>query len=86
MESTVQTGKLVELERLLYELDIVNIELARAAGVTVQTVYRWLKGTSPIPLSIIRMLELMLVIKGTENMIRVKWCEPPEEAKETEDA
>jgi len=82
-EKTTRTGDRKELERLLFELDIVNMEVARAAGVTVQTVYRWLSGASPIPLSVVRMLQLMLMIKGTENMIRVSWCEPP---KEVEDA
>jgi predicted transcriptional regulator len=76
-EKTARTGDRAELERLLYELDITNDEAARCSGVAIQTVYRWTNGTSPIPLAVVRMLQLMLLIKGTENMIRVKWCEPP---------
>ncbi len=67
----------IELERLLYELDITNPEASRACGVTVQTVYRWLRGDAPIPKMALRLFQLMLNIKGTENMIRVQWCEPP---------
>jgi len=72
-----KTKDCVELERLLFELDITNNEAACAAGVTVQTVYRWLRDAAPIPKSVLRMLQLMLQIKGTENMIRVQWCSPP---------
>lgn len=73
-----------KLEKLLAELDITNEEARKAAGVTVQTVYRWLNGTSPIPKSVIRMLQLMLVIKGTQRMIAVGWCEIPDDLPKEE--
>lgn len=47
------------LNRLLVDLDILNNELAVMAGVSVRTVYRWLAGTTPIPRSVVAMLELM---------------------------
>lgn len=65
--------KLVEL---LEKLDITNDEAAAACRVSVQTVYRWLKGTSPIPYASLRLFELMLVIQTTQRMIQVQWCEP----------
>lgn len=47
------------LNTLLTELDILNDELAVMAGVSVRTVYRWLAGTTPIPRSVVAMLELL---------------------------
>ena len=47
------------LNQLLVEMDILNNELATMAGVSVRTVYRWLAGTTPIPRSVVAMLELM---------------------------
>ena len=47
------------LNALLVELDILNNELAVMAGVSQRTVYRWLAGTTPIPRSVIAMLELL---------------------------
>lgn len=47
------------LNRLLVDLDLLNIELAKISGVSVRTVYRWLRGTTPPPRSVIIMLELM---------------------------
>ena len=40
-------------------LDIPNHDLALLAGVSVRTVYRWLAGATPIPRSVIAMLELL---------------------------
>lgn len=67
--------KLVEL---LEKLDITNPEAATACRVTVQSVYRWLAGTAPIPYSVLRMFELMLVIQTTNRMVQVWWSEPKE--------
>lgn len=67
--------KLVEL---LEKLDITNQEAAIACRVTVQSVYRWLAGTAPIPYSVLRMFELMLVIQTTNRMVQVWWSEPKE--------
>ena len=47
------------LNRLLVDLDLLNGELADIAGVNVRTVYRWLKGATPPPRSVVIMLELM---------------------------
>ena len=47
------------LHRLLVDLDILNNELAVMAGVSVRTVYRWLGGTTPVPRSVVAMLELL---------------------------
>ena len=47
------------LHRLLVDLDILNNELAVMAGVSVRTVYRWLSGTTPVPRSVVAMLELL---------------------------
>ena len=47
------------LNELLVELDVLNTELAVMCGVSVRTVYRWLAGTTPVPRSVVAMLELM---------------------------
>lgn len=47
------------LNDLLLELDILNNELAVMCGVSVRTVYRWLAGTTPVPRSVVAMLELL---------------------------
>ena len=49
----------LHLARLLDEMDILNSELAVLAGVSSRTVYRWLAGTTPVPRSVVAMLELL---------------------------
>ena len=48
------------LNALLVELDLLNGELAEEAGVSQRTVYRWLAGTTPIPRSVMALLELLV--------------------------
>lgn len=47
------------LDNLLIALDLTNDDLATLAGVTQRTVYRWLAGTTPVPRSVVAMLELL---------------------------
>lgn len=47
------------LTALLEEMDILNSELAVLAGVSGRTVYRWLAGETPVPRSVVAMLELL---------------------------
>lgn len=47
------------LVRKLEELDMLNDELAAEAGVSQRTVYRWLSGATPIPRSVMAMLQLL---------------------------
>lgn len=47
------------LTRHLERLDLLNDELAAEAGVSQRTVYRWLAGVTPIPRSVMAMLELI---------------------------
>lgn len=49
----------LRLARLLDEMDILNSELAVLSGVSGRTVYRWLAGTTPVPRSVVAMLELL---------------------------
>jgi DNA-binding transcriptional regulator YiaG len=46
--------------RLLWELNLVNIEAAEICGVSERTIYNWLSGTSKIHPSAIKLLELKL--------------------------
>jgi hypothetical protein len=71
----IDKQKLVDL---LERLDITNVEAARACRVTVQSVYRWLAGTAPIPYSVLRMFELMVIIQTTSRMVKVWWSTPDE--------
>jgi hypothetical protein len=47
------------LNRLLEEMDLLNSELAVLSGVSGRTVYRWLAGETPVPRSVVAMLELL---------------------------
>lgn len=47
------------LNDLLEQMDLLNSELAVLAGVSGRTVYRWLAGTTPVPRSVVAMLELL---------------------------
>ena len=47
------------LTRELERLDMLNEELAAEAGVSQRTVYRWLAGATPIPRSVMVMLQLL---------------------------
>jgi DNA-binding transcriptional regulator YiaG len=48
------------LNRLLWELNFVNIEAAEICGVSERTIYNWLSGTSKIHPSALKLLELTL--------------------------
>jgi len=67
------------LEQQLEELDITNEEAAYYAGVSVATLYRWLKGTTPIPASVIRMFDLKLAADAAHSVVKVVWGMPPGE-------
>lgn len=73
----------IYLDRQLTELDLQNVELARIADVAPASVQRWLNGSSPVPRSIIVMLELMIHIKRGHQLtqpgsIGVIWAMPEE--------
>ena len=48
------------LNRLLYQLNLVNTEAAELCGVSERTIYNWLSGTSKIHPSAIKLLEMTL--------------------------
>lgn len=71
------------LDQQLTTLDLQNVELARIADVAPASVQRWLNGSSPVPRSIIVMLELMICIKRGHDLtqpgkISMIWAEPPQ--------
>ena len=69
-------------ERLLEqleELDITNQDAAYLAGVSVATVYRWLKGDTPIPASVVRMFELQIHIRQGARLAGISWSIPEEQ-------
>lgn len=61
------------LDELLAYLDMTNAEAARLCGVDQRSVYRWLAGSSPIPHSVIRMLELMAMTKFADGDYIASW-------------
>ena len=70
------------LDKQLTQLDMQNVELARIADVAPASVQRWLNGSSPVPRSIIVMLQLMIHIKAGYELtqpgkISMIWAEPP---------
>jgi DNA-binding transcriptional regulator YiaG len=46
------------LIKLLENSNMTNLEFARFIGVSERTVYRWLNGTSRIPASVFKVLEM----------------------------
>jgi len=54
---------------LLDELDIPNREVADLCGVAESSLYRWLKGESPIPASAVRMFLLMKTLRSLSQVI-----------------
>ena len=50
----------LRLNRLLYQLNLVNTEAAEICGVSELTIYNWLSGTSKIHPSAIKLLEITL--------------------------
>jgi len=48
------------LNWLLWKLNLVNTEAAETCGVSERTIYRWLSGTTKVPASAIKVLELTL--------------------------
>ena len=51
------------LNRLLWELNLVNIEAAEICGVSERTIYNWLSGTSKIHPSALKLLEMTLRLR-----------------------
>jgi len=51
------------LNRLLYQLNLVNTEAAELCGVSERTIYNWLSGTSKIHPSALKLLELTLSLR-----------------------
>jgi hypothetical protein len=52
-----------KLLRLLWDLNITNLQAIKECGCNQTTFYRWLGARTPIPRSVIRMFELMLELK-----------------------
>lgn len=61
----------VGLDALLYELDMKNSELAQLCNINVTTVLRWLKGETPIPHAVPRMLTMMLALRRLDALMQV---------------
>jgi predicted transcriptional regulator len=51
------------LNHLLWRLNLVNTEAANMCGVSERTIYRWLSGTTKVPSSAIRLLEMTLLLR-----------------------
>ena len=57
------------LNRLLYQLNLVNTEAAELCGVSERTIYNWLSGTSKIHPSAIKLLELTLLLNRAPDRV-----------------
>lgn len=55
-----QESNLDKYRELVEKVGATNKELAKFFGVALRTVYRWKNGDSPIPMSAIRALQLLL--------------------------
>ncbi len=63
------------LEEQLEQLDVTNVECARLCGVSLSTVQRWLVPGTPVPLAVLRLLELMVLMRRA-YMPTMNWSEP----------
>lgn len=52
-----------QLAKLIWELQIRNVDAAAYSGVQERTVYRWLSGERKVPKSTLKLFELMLAQK-----------------------
>jgi len=59
----------LRLNRLLYELNLVNTEAAELCGVSERTIYNWLSGTSKIHPSAIKLLDLTLRLQRPDAKV-----------------
>ena len=57
------------LNRLLYQLNLLNTEAAELCGVSERTIYNWLSGTSKIHPSAIKLLELTLLLNRAPDRV-----------------
>jgi hypothetical protein len=64
------------LSRLLDELDLTNKDLSRLCEVAPATVQRWLAGSGPIPMAVIRMLMLMVHVRRASELCDVNHEHP----------
>ena len=60
------------LKHLLREIDLTTDQLATEAGVHRTSAYAWTSGRAQIPVSVIRMLEMMIEKKENNTTLRVK--------------
>ena len=68
------------LSILLEELELTNTELARLCEVYPATVQRWLAGSHPIPMSVIRMCGLLELVRRNDMLPDCwpgDWSPPP---------
>lgn len=61
---------------LLEQLDLTNRDLARLCEVAPATVQRWLAGSGPIPMAVIRMLLLMVHVRRASQLTDVNHEHP----------
>lgn len=54
------------LNNLLWRLDLLNEEAARMLGISERTIYRWLSGTTKIPASALKLLEVTLRLREAD--------------------
>jgi len=57
------------LNRLLYQLNLVNTEAAELCGVSERTIYNWLSGTSKIHPSAMKLLEMTLRLQRPDAKV-----------------
>lgn len=58
-----ETPRHEQLLKLLWDMNITNVEAIKLCQTSPRTFYRWLAGDTPVPYPVIRMLELMLELK-----------------------
>jgi len=61
---TEETPRHEQLLKLLWDMNITNVEAIRLCQISPRTFYRWLAGETPVPHTAIRMFELMLEQKA----------------------
>jgi DNA-binding transcriptional regulator YiaG len=67
MTAPQSTSNRETLNSLLWQLNLLNTEVADLCGVSERTVYRWLSGTTKVPNAILKLLQITLNLRKQQG-------------------
>jgi hypothetical protein len=78
LPKTVKTDNekaIEDLEGLLAQLDITDVDAAKALGCHHTSLFRWLTGRTPVPVMVLRFFELMLMLRTHHKTMEAWWID-----------